>query len=66
VHTKQIRELVSMSTEKRFDIPENSIKHYAKETMNRVRVGKIEMRVMKYHNNAVCDYFFDDLWLLFG
>jgi len=30
-HKNRIRELVSVSVEKRFDIPENSIKHYAKE-----------------------------------
>ena len=31
-HKSRIRELVSMATEKGFDIPEKSIKHYARDS----------------------------------
>ena len=33
-HRSRIRELVSLATEKGFDIPERSVKHYAKEEGN--------------------------------
>jgi len=47
---KRVQEIISLVCEKDFDKPEKSFKHYAKKR-GRVRVGKIEIRMMNHWVN---------------
>ncbi len=47
---KRVQEIISLACDKGFDIPEKSFEHYAKKR-GRVRVGKIELRVMNHWVN---------------
>ena len=67
---KRVGEIVLLAVKKGFDIPEKSVRHYAKGrggieyVLVRWWILKKYCRLFAHHDNTVCGYFSDGLWPL--